>query len=223
MAGWTWAGTATGVTRTGLSLTEGVTYYFSVKAMNGAGLWSAVGSSDGITDDRTPPSTPVVTDDGVYTTSNSSLHASWISTDPHVPIVGYQYAIGSTPGGVDVVGWTSVGTAAQVTATGLTLATGLTYYFSVKAVNAAGLWSAVGGSDGITVDTTPPTTPVVVDDGNYTASTSTLHATWRSTDPESGIANYEYAIGTSPGAADVVGWTSAGTAIQVTRTDLSLV
>jgi hypothetical protein len=33
----------------GLSLLEGKTYYFSVRAKNGAGLWSGVGYSDGIT------------------------------------------------------------------------------------------------------------------------------------------------------------------------------
>lgn len=46
-------------------------------------------------------------------------------------------------------------------------------------------------------DTTPPTTPKVTDAVITTASTTTLSASWLSTDPESGIAEYEYAIGTS--------------------------
>jgi len=46
---WTSAGTATEKTITGLSLTPGQAYYISVKALNGQGLWSEVGSSDGIT------------------------------------------------------------------------------------------------------------------------------------------------------------------------------
>ena len=46
---WTSAGTATERTITGLSLETGQTYYVSVKAQNGQGLWSEVGSSDGIT------------------------------------------------------------------------------------------------------------------------------------------------------------------------------
>jgi DNA-binding beta-propeller fold protein YncE len=45
---WTSAGSATEKTITGLSLTPGQTYYISVKAVNGQGLTSEVGSSDGI-------------------------------------------------------------------------------------------------------------------------------------------------------------------------------
>jgi hypothetical protein len=46
--GWTSAGTVTSMTRSGLSLASSTTYYVSVKAENGAGVQSAVGSSDGI-------------------------------------------------------------------------------------------------------------------------------------------------------------------------------
>jgi hypothetical protein len=46
---WTSAGAATEKTITGLSLTPGQTYYISVKAVNGQGLTSQIGSSDGIT------------------------------------------------------------------------------------------------------------------------------------------------------------------------------
>ena len=45
---WTSAGTATEKTITGLSLTPGQTYYVSVKAVNGQGLTSQIGSSDGM-------------------------------------------------------------------------------------------------------------------------------------------------------------------------------
>jgi hypothetical protein len=55
---WTSAGTETSVTSTGLSLTAGTTYYFSVKAQNGEGLWSATGSSNGITAEEETPEEP---------------------------------------------------------------------------------------------------------------------------------------------------------------------
>jgi hypothetical protein len=215
------------VTKSGLSLTVGSTYYFSVKAKNGAGLWSSVGVSNGITmvepPDTTPPTTPVVTDDGATTTSTSQLHASWSATDAESGIAEYQYAIGTTAGGTDVLAWTTTGTEGEVTRTGLDLSQGVTYYFSVKAKNGAGLWSEVGSSDGIAVavpeppsDTTPPTTPTVTDDGATTTSKNRLSASWSSTDPESGIAEYQYAIGTAPFESDVVGWTSVGGDTQVT-------
>ena len=45
---WTSNGTDTSVTATGLPLQKAKIYYFSVKAKNGAGLWSEAGYSDGI-------------------------------------------------------------------------------------------------------------------------------------------------------------------------------
>ena len=99
--------------------------------------------------DGTPPAVPVVTDDGIYTVGNSQLHASWTSSDPESGITEYQYAIGTAPGGTEVVGWTSVGTNTSITRTGLSLSYSQTYYISVKAKNGAGIWSSVGTSDGI--------------------------------------------------------------------------
>lgn len=101
--------------------------------------------------DTTPPTTPVVTDDGQFTTSSTQLHVAWSSSDNESVIAEYQYAIGTTQGGTDVVGWTSAGTATEATCTGLSLTTGTKYYISVKAKNVDGLWSDVGVSDGIAV------------------------------------------------------------------------
>lgn len=219
---WTSAGTNTGITHTGLSLVDGQTYYFAVQSRVSADPWSGSGVSDGIMVDASAPTTPIVTDDGQYTSSLDSLHATWTSSDPQTGIAQYQYAIGTSSGGTDVVGWTSVGTNSSVTKTGLTLSEGATYFMSVKALNGAGLWSIVGSSDGITVEASAPTTPVLTDDGEYTSSQDTLHATWASSDPHSGIAEYQYAIGTTAGATDVAGWTSTGTTPEVTKTGLSL-
>jgi len=72
------------------------------------------------------------------------------------------------------------------------------------------------------IDTTPPSAPTIIDDGIYTSSTSQLHASWHADDAESGVVEYQYAIGTAAGAADVVGWTSVGAAASVTRAGLSL-
>jgi len=101
--------------------------------------------------DTTLPSTPVVVDDGDYTSSITQLHASWSASDAESGIAEYQYAIGTSPGGTDVVGWTSAGTNTEAAATGLSLSLGTTYYFAVKAKNGVGLWSDVGVSDGITI------------------------------------------------------------------------
>jgi hypothetical protein len=99
--------------------------------------------------DPSAPATPTVTDDGDYITSTSQLHATWTSSDLESGVAEYQYAIGTTAGGTDLVGWTSTGTTGGVTHTGLNLAAGTTYYFAVKAKNGSGAWSDVGFSDGI--------------------------------------------------------------------------
>ncbi|MBP6964471.1 MAG: PQQ-binding-like beta-propeller repeat protein [Armatimonadetes bacterium] len=220
--GWTTAGSSTEATATGLTLSDGATYYFAVRAKNNAGLWSAAGASDGILVDLSAPSSPVVTDDGDATASPDTLHASWSASDLQSGVVEYLYAIGTSPGSSDVAGWTSAGTEAEITRSGLSLASGTTYYLAVKAKNGAGLWSEVGSSDGILVDLTPPITPIVVDDGEFTASADTLHASWHSSDAETGVAEYQYRIGTAPGLDDVAPWTSAGLSTEIARGGLSL-
>lgn len=181
-----------------------------------------------VVEDATPPSIPIVTDDGLYTASQTSLHASWSSSDPESGVAGYRYAVGTSPadsGAGYVVGWMDVGTAKSATVTGLSLVNGVSYYFYVKARNGSGMWSAVGASNGIKAEFTPPTVPVVTDDGAYTLSTNTLRASWSSTDPESGVFSYQFAIGTSqsdPGSQYVVGWTNIGSLAAITRSGLQL-
>jgi hypothetical protein len=92
-----------------------------------------------------------VTDEGAVTSNGAQLAVSWSSTDPESGIIGFQYAIGTTPGGTDVKNFTST-TQNSVVVTGLTLQTGVTYYFAVRSTNGVGLQSAVGLSDGIRYD-----------------------------------------------------------------------
>jgi len=106
--------------------------------------------------DTSSPTMPVVTDDGVFTTLLTQLHASWTSQDPQTDIVEYQYAIGTASGSNDVVDWTFMGIQTEMTHAGLSLAQAQIYYISAKAKNAAGSWSQVGTSDGITVNQSVP-------------------------------------------------------------------
>jgi len=101
--------------------------------------------------DTTPPTTPVVTDDGVYQQITTELRATWGASDPESGIMEYQYSVGTQPGLADVAGWISNGANTSATRSGLSLQPGQTYYINVKARNFAGLWSDVGSSDGITI------------------------------------------------------------------------
>ena len=102
--------------------------------------------------DVSPPSKPIVKDDGDFTNSKTRLRIIWSpSGDPETGISGYEYAIGTTPGGIEVLNWKTTNKAAGINVTGLNLANEETYYFAVKAVNGEGLYSEVGISDGIEV------------------------------------------------------------------------
>jgi len=128
------------------------TYYLRVCAKDNAGNqaqeWSTLFT---FRYDGTPPGVPIVEDDGPYSGSRTKIHATWHATDSESGIAEYQYAVGTAPGQADVVSWTSAGLADEsvITIPEPGMSTGTTYYVSVKARNEAGLWSAVGSSDGI--------------------------------------------------------------------------
>ncbi len=69
-------------------------------------------------------------------------------------------------------------------------------------------------------DTTPPMQPSVVAKGN--GSLTGLSANWSSSDPQSPITQYRYAIGTTSGGRDIVDWTYTND-ISMTRNNLKLV
>lgn len=92
--------------------------------------------------------------------------------------------------------------------------------------DAAGNLSPVASQD-VNVDWTSPS-DVTINDGttgdiDTTYSLTQLSANWTiSIDPHSGLTKYWYAIGTSPGAADIVSWTNNALATSKTQTGLSL-
>lgn len=77
-------------------------------------------------------------------------------------------------------------------------------------------------------DGTAPANIAAVSDGTgadiaYTASASQLSASWTaSSDAQSGIARYWYAIGTAPGGTTVTGWRDNGLNTSTTSAGLSL-
>ena len=89
------------------------------------------------------PETPVIT------TACNQFKVSWESS-AESGIVEYQYAIGTTPGGIDSVKWTSTGTGTKLNLTGLGLTPGEIYYVTVRARDEAGVWSSAGISLPIT-------------------------------------------------------------------------
>ncbi len=72
-------------------------------------------------------------------------------------------------------------------------------------------------------DASPPTQPSVTDQGDYSADPGALSFTWTSSsDPQSGVTGYEYAIGTTSNPTAVRSWSQAGAGNSYTATGLSL-
>jgi hypothetical protein len=99
----------------------------------------------------------------------SSLFANWDSfADPDGFPVVYEWCIGRSPGGSDVMVWTYCGGATRVSTVNVDLPAGFPLYVSVRATDIAGNRSAVATSDGIVIgqiDRQPrpePATPAVV-------------------------------------------------------------
>ncbi|MDO8805377.1 MAG: M6 family metalloprotease domain-containing protein [Elusimicrobiota bacterium] len=184
------------------------------------------------TTDVTAPLTVATVNDGLgadiaTTGSLTQLSANWTaSSDPETGILGYRYAIGTSAGAVDVAAWTDNGLSQSVTRAGLGLTGGVIYYFGVKAVNGVGVESVARWSNGQQVDASFPTDVPYVYDGtgtdiDYVSSLNTLSANWGA--PTSGgILEYQYAIGTTPGGIEKLGWTTAGLNTYITKSALAL-
>lgn len=117
------------------------------------------------------------------------------------------------------------GTTLNKTATG----NGNNWYLHVQPFNASDVANGSGTDYGpYYFDGTNPTTPATVNDGTaadaaYQTSLTAVSGNWSaSTDADSGVQKYQYAIGTTSGGTEVQTWTDNGTSTSVTKTGLSL-
>ncbi|OQA17882.1 MAG: N-acetylneuraminate epimerase [Chloroflexi bacterium ADurb.Bin360] len=95
----------------------------------------------GAINDTTPPPMPSII--GCAGTTPDALSAEWSVNDPESAITLYQYAIGTTLDGAEVVNWTNTA-ATEMSRSGLALSNGQRVYISVRARNEGGLWSQAG-------------------------------------------------------------------------------
>jgi hypothetical protein len=199
---WTTAGTAGTVTRKNLALQNGVTYYITVRARNGANLWTNLTVTDGIMVDTTVPSAGTPAAAAGWATSTSITWSWTASTDSPSGIKGYYITIGSTAGGSEVL---RDGFTPDVSYTFPSALNARTYYAKIKAVDNAGNVGAYGGvSPGVMVDISIPVAATPTDAGRYSTAT-TLVINWSaSEDSPSGISGYFLSIGTTPGGSDVL-------------------
>ena len=144
-----------------------------------------------------------------YSSSNSSLSAHWKRFGGSNVV--YEYAIGTSPNTrTDVKNWTVVGFDTTITAKDLTLANSTTYYMSIRGKNNLGETSTVT-SDGVTIDFESPTINAVTElkeDVDWFGPNMPGHIFVDATD-NTGIAKYEFSIGTSKGGDEIIAWTAS--------------
>jgi hypothetical protein len=120
-----------------------------------------------------------------WTGSTNTLSGNWGAV---AGAAYYEYAIGTTPGGADVVALTNVGPNTSFTRSDLSLADGVTYYISARggAPIGAGLSAT---SDGIRADLAAPSSSV--SPLAPTQSSTSFTVTWSGFDAGSGIQSYD--------------------------------
>lgn len=206
-------------TATGLTLAQG--YRWRARLVDRAirrGRWTRIRPRDASRDfrvtslDTTPPVAGSVSDglgaDSSLQASVTTLSANWSGfSDLGTGIASYAWALGTSAGAANLQPFQSVGLATSATRSGLGLVTGVTYFVTVRATDGAGL-SVSASSNGVLVDATPPVAGTVNDgpaaDLGVIPSSGLVEANWSGfADPESGIVDYSWAIGTSPGAEDI--------------------
>ena len=77
--------------------------------------------------------------DTIYTATSSQVDANWSADDVNSGVAEYEFAIGTTQFSDNIHEWTTNGTAELVTAVSPNLAVDEWYYFSLRAINGAGL------------------------------------------------------------------------------------
>ncbi len=164
----------------------------------------------------TVPAAPIVT---APTYASNRIDVSWTMPADVWTITDYQYALGTSPGSDDIVGWTSVGTAQSCSITDIDLEHSSVCFVSVKAVSNYGLTSPCGVSNPIQIDRTPP--DILFVDAKL-VSDSSIRATCLALDPESGVVEFRFAVGSSPQTSDVARWKASRTEPVIEFSNLNL-
>ena len=227
----------------GLSLELGGSYFITLRGTNAAGLQTTI-QSDGFIADNTPASCSGgimdVTgkgdeDDVDFVRELTSIQAKWACVDDESGIQTQLVAVGTYPGGEDIIPFFSasivqVDDKQFVELTNITILRKTRYHVTVRVLNGAGLKRTLS-SDGILIDTTPPSVAeeyikdgLQTRDTNFTSARFWFSARWEKAfvDGESGMAEYYIGLGTKPGLTDVKPLQAVGTERKATLTGVVL-
>ena len=230
---------------TGADIASGTTVHVTVTAVDAAGWRTSAGASLRV-DSTPPVMGAVVdaapsgpTGASRPKPSLGAFYASWSATDADSDVVLFEWslcpAVNGDVDGVDCA-WSAVGTTTEVQVQGVDMVPGVMYVTHVRATNGAGL-TAVATSSGFSIDDSAPTDGVVelvegpfpapnTDQGaagtqlpaaSYANAWDAFYVSWAAfEDAESGVAEYEACLGSSPLTGDLVACTSVGSDLQAT-------
>lgn len=207
-----------------VELFQGGTYYLAVKAINNAG-GESIGFSDGILIDTTAPTPPTVVDHGDFSLNNNSLEVSMVASDAESGVSQYRLSLGTRENPEGILANQTVmssGGAEQLNLTGLNLEEGQVYFFTISAINQAGIISMSSTSDGIMVDTKLPELERVTVQERYLTDPTRLSFDWQVKSCTSGIIDAQYAISEDPNGSGL-SWQPANLSGDQTVTGLNLV
>jgi chitodextrinase len=196
----------TATTATFSGLTEGTTYTFTVAATNSRGTGPASVASNSVTlPVLQPPSAPTI---GTTSLSGTTATVRWTAAIDASSSAIIRYDIVSSPPTTTV---TAAANATSVVVSGL--ATGTSYTFTVRAVNAAGTGSFSSPSNSVTTSDLP-SAPTI---GLASLSGTTATVRWTAAINASSSAIIRYDIVSSPATTTV---TAAADATSVAVTGL---
>src|SRR5437773_1103084 len=177
------------------SVTNGVTYYYQVSAMNGAGEGPRSNEASATPSAPPPPSTPPSAPTNlVATVGNAQVGLTWQApaSNGGSPITNYKVYRGTTSGGETLVA--TIGNQLSYSDGGLT--NGVTYYYQVSAVNNVG--EGPKSNEASATPTAPATPPGAPQGLGATAGDATVTLTWSAPSSNGGspITNYRIYRGT---------------------------
>ncbi|HVE45304.1 MAG TPA: DUF6531 domain-containing protein [Acidimicrobiales bacterium] len=188
---------AEGSTATYASPTRGNgSWWFHVKSRNGAGVWGETARCK-ILIDAEAPAAPVVSSsshpDKTKWYANRTVALSWVAGASTSPVVDYAY---DPPDQVGERDPEPVGKGSGTDAPPYTVNADGTWYFHVRAKNAAGTWGP-SANFGFKVDVTAPTPPGAVVSATHPAGVAVSNrratVTWTpGSDATSGVAGYSW-------------------------------
>ena len=203
---------------TNLQLPSGIYCYALLQLMDNAGNLGYYWSNGALVDTSAPTKGKVY--DGPkgqnlqYQRETNFLHASWSGfTENETSIHHYELAFGTRKSATDIQPFMNVGLVSSAASSNLLvteLQNGIVYYALVVAYNPLGIASEVASSDGVLIDSTPPTFSSPVLDGaipgtdaDYSSDNSSLSVNWKCVDQDSGLSQAFIGFGTQPGIQDV--------------------